>query len=136
PLLGRFNQGNSYAQGICVGLDDDVWVAHSLIGGTTVGHLKNDGTFVGNIKVGSGPTGVAVDRRGKIWVANYSSGNVMRIDPSRGALGADGVTPIGQVDYVSPYLGGQLYNYSDMTGSTLTGFPGQAIWSVIYDSTI
>ncbi len=135
-LLGSFYQGNANAQGVAVGLDDDVWVAHSLVGGTTVGHLKNDGTLVGNVKVGSGPTGVAVDAKGKIWVANYYSGNVMRIDPTLGPVGADGKTPIGQVDYVSPYLGGNLYNYSDMTGSTLIGFPGDATWTVIYDCTI
>jgi RHS repeat-associated protein len=135
-ILGQFNQGNPNAQGVAVDLNDDVWVAHSLLGGTTVGHLKNDGTFVGNVKVGNGPTGVAVDSRGKIWVANYYSGNVMRIDPNLGPTGADGVTPLGQVDYISPYLGGNLYNYSDMTGSTLTGVPGKGTWIAIYDSTI
>jgi hypothetical protein len=40
------------------------------------------------------------------------------------------------VDYVSPYLGGNLYNYSDMTGSTLIGFPGNGEWSVVFDSGI
>ena len=135
-ILGLYNQGSPNAQGVAVGLDDDVWVASSLLGGTTVGHLKNDGTFVGNITVGQGPTGVAVDSNGKIWVAHYNSGNVMRIDPNAGPIGADGVTPVGQVDYTSPYLGGNLYNYSDMTGSTLIGFPGNGTWSVVYDSSI
>ena len=35
----------------------------------------------------------------------------------------DGVTHIGAVDLTSPGLGGDLYNYSDMTGSTLYGPP-------------
>jgi RHS repeat-associated protein len=135
-LLGTFNQGAANAQGVAVDLNDDVWIAHSLLGGNTVGHLKNDGTWIGNVKVGEGPTGVAVDVKGKVWVTNYRSGNVMRIDPTLGPLGADGITPVGEVDYISPYLGGCLYNYSDMTGSTLNGFPGQATWTVIYDGTI
>ena len=33
------------------------------------------------------------------------------------------MTRVGAVDFTTPYLGGNPYNYSDMTGSTLTGAP-------------
>ena len=54
-LIGTYNQGFSYAQGCVVDRNDHVWIAHSLNGGT-VGHMKSDGTYVGNVTVGSGPT--------------------------------------------------------------------------------
>jgi streptogramin lyase len=64
-------------------------VAHSLISISinSVGHLKNDGTHVGNVIVGSGPIGVSVDRNGKIWSANYYDGTLSCIDPNGGAVG-------------------------------------------------
>ncbi|MBM3957234.1 MAG: hypothetical protein FJ313_04195, partial [Gemmatimonadetes bacterium] len=97
-LLGSYAHGNRYAQGCVVDGKDDVWVAHSLVGAqTTVGHLLNDGTFVGNVTVGSGPTGVAVDASGKIWATNYNSSTVSRIDPTAGPIGGGGV-PVGAVD--------------------------------------
>src|SRR6185295_9178320 len=95
-----------------------------------------DGTYVGTIGVGGGPTGVAVDGAGKIWATNYYSGTVSRIDPALGAIGGDGLTHIGAVDFTTPYLGGNPYNYSDMTGSTLTGAPSNGTWSVVFDSQI
>ena len=76
--------------------------------------------------MGSGPTGVAVDRNGKVWATNYHSGTVSRIDPNAGGAGS--------VDFTTVNLGGNPYNYSDMTGSTLTGKPGAGTWSVVYDS--
>ncbi len=66
--LGTYNHGFEGAQGCIVGLNDDVWVAHSFSSGaTTVGHLANNGTLLGVVTVGSGPTGMAVDRMGKVW---------------------------------------------------------------------
>ena len=136
-LINTFGHGYSNAQGCVADGNDDIWVAHSLLsGGSTVGHIKNDGTFVGNVSVGSGPTGVAVDANGKIWATNYYSGNVSRIDPTAGPIGADGVTPVGEVDFTTVALGGSPYNYSDMTGSTLIGAPDNGTWSVVYDSGI
>jgi RHS repeat-associated protein len=133
--LGSFHHGAFNAQGCVVGRNDDVWIAHSL-NDSSVGHLKNDGTFIGNVNVGLGPTGVAVDARGKIWSTNYFSADVSRIDPNAGPLGADGVTRVGAVDFTTGNLGGLLYNYSDMTGSTLTGAPAEGTWTTIYDSGI
>jgi RHS repeat-associated protein len=134
-LLGTFNMGNALAQGCVVDGNDHVWIAHSL-DRSTVGHLKNDGSLVGVITVGSGPTGVAVDGAGKIWVTNHNSRTVSRIDPNAGPLGPDGVTRVGAVDFTSINLGGNLYNYSDMTGSTLSGIPNNGTWSTVFDSQI
>lgn len=133
-LIGTFNHGYDNAQGCVADGNGDIWIAHSIFSGTTVGHIKNDGTFVGNVTVGSGPTGVAVDAQGKIWATNYYDGTVSRIDPTKGPIGADGVTTVGEVDFTSGYLGGNLYNYSDMTGSTLIGAPNLGSWSTVYDS--
>lgn len=138
--LGRYDHHSPVngAQGCVVDGNDDVWVAHSLLGtgATTVAHLKNDGTWVGNVNLpgGRGPTGVAVDRNGKIWVANIYTNNVMRIDPTLGLPGTDGVTPIGAVDLtVDLGAGAGPYNYSDMTGSTLTSPPKTGTWTVQYN---
>jgi RHS repeat-associated protein len=131
--LGSFNQGSPWAQGCVVDRKDHIWVAHSL-NANTVGHLKSDGTYVGTVTVGSGPTGVAVDGAGKIWATNYFSGTVSRISPALGPVGGDGVTRVGAVDFTTPFLGGNPYNYSDMTGSTLTGAPNNGTWSVVFDS--
>jgi streptogramin lyase len=135
-LLGEFPHGSYYAQGCVVDGNDHVWVAHSLFSGTTVGHLLNDGTHIGNVSLpgGDGPTGVAVDSAGKIWSANINSSNASRIDPTAGEFGSDDVTPIGEVDLtVDLGAGANPYNYSDMTGSTLSGAPESGSWVVVYD---
>jgi RHS repeat-associated protein len=131
-LVDTYQHGADAAQGCVVDKNGDVWVANSS--SPTVGHLKNDGTFIGNVAVGNTPTGVAVDAKGKVWVTNRYGHTVMRIDPKGGPLGADGVTLSGSVDFRSPDFGGELYNYSDMTGSTLYGKPTRGQWNVIYDS--
>ena len=130
--IGTFNHGAYRAQGCVVDKNDHVWIAQSLFD-STVAHLKNDGTYVGRIHVGS-PTGVAVDAKGKIWATNHNEGTVSRIDPNLGPIGADGVTRVGQVDLTTQNLGGILYNYSDMTGSTLLGAPGAGTWSTVFDT--
>ena len=133
--LGTFPHGSNNAQGCVVDGNDHVWVAHSLLGpSTTVGHLLNNGTYIGNVTVGSGPTGVAVDAAGKIWATNYNGQTASRIDPALGPIGLDGVTPVGAVDFTTVNLGGLLYNYSDMTGSTLIAPPTTGTWTVVHDS--
>ncbi len=128
-LLGTFPHGSNSAQGCVVDGVGDVWVAHSLIGpSSTVGHLLNDGTYIGNVAVGSGPTGVAVDAAGKVWATNYYGKTASRIDPAAG--------PIGAVDLTTVSLGGNLYNYSDMTGSTLIAPPDQGTWTIVHDTLI
>lgn len=132
-LVGVFDHGSSAAQGCVVDRNDHVWVAHST-SSRSVGHLKGDGTFIGNVTVGNGPTGVAVDAKGKIWSTNFGSRTVSRIDPDAGPMGADGTTRVGQVDLTTVDLKGNLYNYSDMTGSTLSGAPAGGTWTHVFDS--
>ncbi|MFN2505336.1 MAG: hypothetical protein ABR540_14115, partial [Acidimicrobiales bacterium] len=134
-ILDRFpHGGSSFAQGCVVGLDDHVWVAHSTAGtDDTVGRLRNDGFFLGEVTVGFGPTGAAVDRDGYIWVTNYGAGNVVRIDPNAGPVGLDGITPRGMVTTPPIDVRGNPYNYSDMTGSAVPVHPKTGSWEVVYD---
>ena len=131
--LGKFQHGGGNAQGCVVDQRDHVWVAHSMMS-SSVGHLTNDGTLIGVVEVGPGPTGVAVDRNGKVWSTNFNGMTVSRIDPNAGPVGRDGRTHVGAVDFTSANLGGNLYNYSDMTGSTLHGAPDRGTWTILHDS--
>jgi hypothetical protein len=142
---GPFTHGASGAQGLAVAPNGDVWVSSSLScsSNCTVGHLKNDGTFVGSVPnpTGAGSTGVSVDAAGKIWTANLQSNTATRIDPNAGPIGADGVTPVGAVDLTVNFPAGpdgrpapQPYNYSDMTGSQLLSATSpQGTWTVVQD---
>lgn len=136
-VLGAFAHGSQYAQGVAVDSSGNVWVAHSLNGATTVGHLRTDGTYVGNVALpgGVGPTGVAIDSNGKVWVTNISTNNAQRIDPASGPVGGGGHR-VGQVDLtVDLGAGAGPYNYSDMTGSVLGEITApQGTWSVVQDS--
>ncbi|SDG65010.1 hypothetical protein SAMN05216553_11049 [Lentzea fradiae] len=136
-VLGAFSHGSQNAQGVAVDGDGNVWVAHSLLGpATTVGHLRTDGTYVGNVTLpgGVGPTGVAIDSNGKVWVTNINTNNAQRIDPDAGPIGGGG-HPVGAVDLtVDLGEGAGPYNYSDMTGSVLGEITApQGTWSVVQD---
>jgi uncharacterized repeat protein (TIGR01451 family) len=145
-----FPHGSGSAQGLAVDFKGDVWVSSSIFcgGGCTIGHLKNDGTFVGSVPTptGAGSTGIAVDAAGKIWAANSNSNTATRIDPSLGPLGcggtgcADGTTHIGEVDLTVnfPATEGRPlpypYNYSDMTGAQLFNSTApQGTWTIVQD---
>lgn len=110
--------------------DNDVWVACS--NSNTVSRFDNAGTLRKSINVGAHPTGVAVDANGKVWVTNYNSSDVMRINP---AGGTDG---LGAVDLTVPLGGGAgPYNYSDMTGAIAVGVTSQqGSWDTVYDGQI
>jgi DNA-binding beta-propeller fold protein YncE len=135
-VLGAFAHGSQNAQGVAVDSGGNVWVAHSLNGSTTVGHLRTDGTYVGNVPLpgGVGPTGVAIDSNGKVWVTNISTNNAQRIDPDAGPVGGGGHR-VGAVDLtVDLGVGAGPYNYSDMTGSVLGEITApQGTWSVVQD---
>jgi hypothetical protein len=143
--VGPFPHGASGAQGLAAAPNGDVWVSSSLScnSNCTVGHLKNDGTFVGAVPnpTGAGSTGVSVDAAGKIWTANINSNTATRIDPNAGPIGADGVTRVGAVDLTVNFPAGpdgrpapQPYNYSDMTGAQLLSSTApQGTWTVVQD---
>jgi len=134
-LIGRYNQGFYRAQGVAVDDASNVWVAHAKDRSKTVGHLRTNGTYVGSVTVGTGPTGVAVDANGKVWATNYNSNTVSRINPDAGPVGGGGYK-VGAVDMtVSLGSGAYPYNYSDMTGYVSIGSTSQqGIWTVIQDS--
>jgi streptogramin lyase len=124
PISGPYITGGGTGdRGVAVTpADNDVWVANSS--GQDVSRLDNNGLLKAVISVGIMPTGVAVDAAGKVWVTNTNSNDVRRIDPASNS-----------VDLIV-YLGGGAYpyNYSDMTGSTLTAPPDVGTWTVVHDS--
>jgi streptogramin lyase len=106
--------GSSNDRGVALTPDGHIWVANSgNTSGTNVSHLSPTGTLLKTISVGVQPTGVAVDANGKIWVTDYQSDDVRRIDPN---------VDLGTVDLIvdlGPNAG--PYNYSDMTGAVALG---------------
>jgi streptogramin lyase len=134
-LLATYSHGSEHAQSCAIDRGDHVWVAHSMLDEhDSVGHLLPDGRALGNVKVGVGPTAVAVDARGKIWVTNYHSQTVSRIDPMAGPIGSDGTTPVGAVDFTTADLGGLLYGYGDMSGAIVRAAPTTGTWAIVHDS--
>ena len=109
-IVGVFATGGGISTGVTVTTkDNNVWIANRSSNSVT--RLDNNGNLLASIAVGGNPTGLSVDSNGKVWVTNYDSDNVMRIDPAT-----------NQVD-LTVYLGSNAdpYNYSDMTGSVVTG---------------
>lgn len=120
-LIDTYNHGSALAQGCVVDKNDDVWVAHSNVG-NSVGHLKNNGTWIANVIVGDGPTGVAVDGNGKIWSTNLVSNTLSRINPNNHMVDMTVDLP--------PDSG--PYTYGDMTGRNVISQPNTGIWNFIY----
>ncbi len=114
----------SYGQGIAVTPDGDIWTANN--NQNSVSRFSNDGTFKITIPIGNTPTGVAVDREGKVWVVDVGDEYIHRINPAT-----------NQVEISKRIPGGMHYGYSDMTGlvsSTITTSRGT--WNLIHDSGI
>lgn len=112
----------SYGQGIATTSDGDIWTANNIL--NTVSRFSNDGILNATILVGKTPTGVAVDREGKVWVVDVGDENIYRIDPATNTI-----------DITKQLLGCTHYGYSDMTGllsNTITTRKG--IWTIIHDS--
>jgi streptogramin lyase len=117
--LKVFRQTNGCcAQGIATDSRGDVFLAGSM-SSNHVGHYKNDGTFVRNITVSSGPTGLGIDAKGKLWANTFSQWS-HRIDPVS-----------GQVELTIPTKA-RSYTYSDVTGYVVrTATSPQGTWTVI-----
>lgn len=139
-----YAHGSSYAQGCTVDDNGNVWVAHSILGNpNSVGRLTTVGVFVGNVPLPiylgrsvNGPTGVAVDAQGKIWVSNYSSHTAMRIDPNNPSASPAGtVDLIVDLNYAGQSGNAGPYNYSDKTGYSAIGVTNPSgFWNVIHDA--
>jgi len=120
--LGLFLLGGTGGRGVAVSADDHVWVANSS--SSSVTRLDNSGAIVATIAVGNTPTGVSVDADGKVWATNLGSSTASRIDPATNTV--DLTVNLGS--------GAGPYNYSDMTGSTVTAPPAAGTWSFVHDS--
>jgi hypothetical protein len=136
-----YGHGNVHAHGMVVDNRNRVWVSHNKMinqgdhTGITVGQLRTDGTFVGNVALARdpvffqlGPTGLAVDRNQKVWVANSTGNSVMRIHPDAGPFsGSSDQYRIGEVDLVvdlssaGQYPAADPYAMGDMTGFIALG---------------
>ena len=118
----EWTNGASYGQGVAVTPDGDVWTANNIQ--NTVTRFSNEGILKATIPVGKTPTGVAVDREGKVWVVDVGDEYIHRIDPATNTI-----------DISKQLPGGLHYGYSDMTGliaSTITTRRG--IWTLTHDS--
>ena len=116
--------GEYQARGVAVTpSDNNVWVANTAP--NTVTRYDNDGNLLATIGVGNGPTGVAVDNNGKVWVVGIGNDQIKRIDP---------VT--NSIDLTKSIVGaGGHYGYSDMTGIVARSITTQiGTWTVDYDS--
>ena len=123
-ILNTYSTGGSCSRGVAVTADDHIWVANSC--SNTVTRLNNSGVLQATIAVGNHPTGLSVDAAGLVWVTNLNSSDVMRIDPSTNLVNLT----------MSLGAGAGPYNYSDMTGATVTAPPDNGTWTLIHDSAI
>ncbi len=124
----------SYAQGITVSDDGDIWTADNTKG--TVTRYSNNGVFIATIIVGNTPSGVSVDNMGKIWAVDTNDEYIHRINPSNNQTDGEG-NIINGVEFSKRIVGGTHYGYSDMTGAisnTITTNHGS--WDLIHDSGI
>jgi YVTN family beta-propeller protein len=101
--------GGSGNRGIAVTPDGNLWIGNSY--SNTVSRLDNNGNLIANIVCETGPMGISVDSNGKVWATNYYSNSVSRIDPASNLV--DLTIELG--------AGASPYNYSDMTGTVVTG---------------
>ena len=103
--------------------DNDVWIASTEY--DKVYRYDNNGNLKTEIDVGDGPTGVAVDSEGKVWVCNINDDYIERIHPGNNT-----------VELWKSIVGSNgHYTYSDMTGivaRTVTTKIGS--WTTVIDS--
>jgi len=123
-IIGTYSTHGSTPTGLAVDLNNNAWITNRY--SSTIAKLGNDGTFKTLITVGGNPTGAAMDADGKIWVSVHNLDKFVRIDPETDKIDME----------VKLRPNSKPYNYSDMTGSLLTGKPNFGTWSVVKDSNI
>ncbi|TVR85993.1 MAG: VWA domain-containing protein [Trueperaceae bacterium] len=112
------------SRGVAVTDDGHVWLAYSW--GDYVVRFAPDGSEVADIHVGRVPTGLAVDRRGFVWVTNQNDSNARRIDPATNEIDLTvdlNAAFTGDPDALPFYDAARPYTYSDMTGQLVFGPP-------------
>jgi DNA-binding beta-propeller fold protein YncE len=103
-LAGEYPIGRDARGVVVTPKDDNVWIANS--NSASVTRVNSCGTVVKYISTGTTPIGVSVDFNGKVWVINYSSNSMSRINPD---------ISNGVVDLTVNLPSGALpYNYNDM----------------------
>lgn len=113
--------GDNCSRGVAVTNDGDIWVANS--GSNTVSRWSSDGTKKGTIQGFQHPTGVATDAAGKVWVVDYGSANVYRINTATNTV------------ELTKSVAGPHYGYSDMTGIVSRSMTTKVgTWTVVMDS--
>jgi len=112
------------SRGVAVTNDGHLWLAYSW--GDHVVRFAPDGSEVADIHVGRVPTGLAVDRRGYVWVTNQNDSNARRIDPATNEIDLTvdlNAAFTGDPDALPFYDAARPYTYSDMTGQLVFGPP-------------
>ncbi len=110
--------------------DNNIWIAKDF--NIHVVRLDDNGNIKSVINLwdnptgisGDSPNGIAVDARGRVWVTNLSSNNVMRINPGTEQEPADVDLTVDLGNFADPD------NYGNMTGAVAP----EGIWTVIHDS--
>ena len=118
------NTTEGCARGVAVTPEDNhVWVADTCRNSTL--RYDNDGNFIAEVGGLVGPSGIAADAAGKVWVTDRNDEYIHRIDPETNT-----------VDLSKRLSGtGGPYSYSDMAGVVVaTTTVANGTWEVIYDS--
>jgi len=113
-IIGKYYTQGSAPTGLAVDLNNDAWITNRYSG--NIVRLGSDGSFKALVRVGGYPTGASVDAEGKVWVSVHNEDKFVRIDPATNTIDME----VKLRNYSRPY------NYSDMTGSLLTGKPNTA----------
>jgi PKD repeat protein/streptogramin lyase len=111
------------AQGAAVTDDGHLWVAS--VGGEIVSRYNRQGSYLVGVPLSGGPTGVAVDEAGKIWVTRSLTDAVTRIDPA-----------FASPDLEKVVVGSGGHDATgDLTGIVARNLTARfGTWTVVYDS--
>ena len=139
-VIGLYTTGpHVFGRGVMTTADGDIWVAKG--GGDVVVRHAPDGSIRSEIDVAypkdnpassALPTGVAVDREGRVWASNLRFGNLVRIDPTTDAV--DMVVGLNPPDDPGATPCGP-YNYGDMTGVMALSGARVGTWSTVFQGT-
>jgi len=113
------------ANGVATTESGQTWIAAS--GGGTVSRYNAEGGLTRTLAVPGGPTGLAVDQAGKIWVAGVLTNTVYRIDPIS-----------VQSDLQKVIAGTASHNATgDLTGIVARNLTSRhGTWTVVFDSQV
>ncbi|MCB1045441.1 MAG: hypothetical protein KDC35_21035 [Acidobacteria bacterium] len=119
-------------RGTYITVDDrgHIWVGVN-ISPQSISHLLPDGTYLGDVPWFGNPDSFFSDRNGNLIV--LTGIQIAHVDRDGGPLGADGVTPIGEMTYRSGNIAG-FQQKEDATGITIPGTPQRGSLTYLLDS--